>query len=143
MAETGKEESNGELTLLERIIEEGGMVNNPTQESYARLMLGQFATELLDEGMKFGPDSDVVAMINERISTIDALLSDHLNEIMHHEDFQNIEAAWTGLRDMVFGTETGPKLKLRLLNVSKKDLLKDLETAVDYDMSNLFKKVYE
>ena len=143
MAETGKEESNGELTLLERIIEEGGMVNNPTQESYARLMLGQFATELLDEGMKFGPDSDVVAMINERISTIDALLSDHLNEIMHHEDFQNIEAAWTGLRDMVFGTETGPKLKLRLLNASKKDLLKDLETAVDYDMSNLFKKVYE
>ena len=44
---------------------------------------------------------------------------------------------------MVFGTETGPKLKLRLLNVSKKELLKDLETAVDYDMSNLFKKVYE
>ena len=42
-----------------------------------------------------------------------------------------------------FGTETGPKLKLRLLNVSKKELLKDLETAVDYDMSNLFKKVYE
>ena len=97
MAETGKEESNGKLTLLERIIEEGGMVNNPTQESYARLMLGQFATELLDEGMKFGPGSDVVAMINERISTIDDLLSEHLNEIMHHEEFQNIEAAWTGL----------------------------------------------
>ena len=56
-------------------------------------MLGQFATDLLDEDMKFGPDSEVVAMINERISTIDALLSEHLNEIMHHEDFQNIEAA--------------------------------------------------
>ena len=47
-------------------------------------MLGQFATELLDEGMKFSPDKDVVAMINDRISSIDSLLSDHLNAIMHH-----------------------------------------------------------
>ncbi|REM65874.1 type VI secretion system contractile sheath large subunit, partial [Mycobacterium tuberculosis] len=48
-----------------------------------------------------------------------------------------------GLHDMVFGTETGSNLKLRLLNVSKKDLLKDLETAVDHDTSVLFKKIYE
>ena len=48
-----------------------------------------------------------------------------------------------GIKRYGFGTETGPKLKLRLLNVSKKELLKDLETAIDYDMSNLFKKVYE
>ena len=51
------------------------MVNNPSQESYAKLMLGQFATELLDEGMKFSPDKDVVAMINDRISAIDSLLT--------------------------------------------------------------------
>ena len=44
---------------------------------------------------------------------------------------------------MVFGTETSSRLKLRLMNVSKKDLLKDLESAVDHDMSVLFKKVYE
>ena len=113
MAETGKEESNGELTLLERIIEEGGMVNNPTQESYARLMLGQFATELLDEGMKFGPDSDVVAMINERISTIDDLLSDHLNEIMHHEEFQNIEG-----KTFIFFYENYRWLKIKCFNHS-------------------------
>jgi len=144
MADSGKgEDVKTDLSLVERIIEEGGMVNNPSQESYAKLMLGQFATELLDEGMKFSPDKDIVAMINDRISAIDSLLTDHLNAIMHDPDFQSLEAAWTGLRDMVFGTETGPKLKLRLLNVSKKELLKDLETAVDYDMSNLFKKVYE
>ena len=138
MADSGKgEDVKTDLSLVERIIEEGGMVNNPSQESYAKLMLGQFATELLDEGMKFSPDKDVVAMINDRISAIDSLLTDHLNAIMHDPDFQSLEAAWTGLRDMVFGTETGPKLKLRLLNVSKKELLKDLETAVDYEMEKL------
>ena len=102
MADSGKgEDVKTDLSLVERIIEEGGMVNNPSQESYAKLMLGQFATELLDEGMKFSPDKDVVAMINDRISAIDSLLTDHLNAIMHDPDFQSLEAAWTGLRDMV------------------------------------------
>ena len=74
MADSGKgEDVKTDLSLVERIIEEGGMVNNPSQESYAKLMLGQFATELLDEGMKFSPDKDVVAMINDRISAIDSL----------------------------------------------------------------------
>jgi type VI secretion system protein ImpC len=62
---------------------------------------------------------------------------------MHHPDFQALESSWIGLRDMVFGTETSTTLKLRLMNVTKKELLKDLETAVDHDMSVLFKKVYE
>jgi type VI secretion system protein ImpC len=62
---------------------------------------------------------------------------------MHHPEFQALESSWIGLRDMVFGTETSTTLKLRLMNVTKKELLKDLETAVDHDMSVLFKKVYE
>jgi type VI secretion system protein ImpC len=82
-------------------------------------------------------------MINERIAEIDQILTDQLNAIMHHPDFQALESSWIGLRDMVFGTETSTTLKLRLMNVTKKELLKDLETAVDHDMSVLFKKVYE
>jgi len=82
-------------------------------------------------------------MINERIAEIDQILTDQLNAIMHHPEFQALESSWIGLRDMVFGTETSTTLKLRLMNVTKKELLKDLETAVDHDMSVLFKKVYE
>ena len=93
--------------------------------------------------MKSAPDKGVVAMINERIAEIDQILTDQLNAIMHHPDFQALESSWIGLRDMVFGTETSTTLKLRLMNVTKKELLKDLETAVDHDMSVLFKKVYE
>jgi type VI secretion system protein ImpC len=132
-----------DLSLLDRIIQEGKMAAEPSQSVYAKKLLGQFATQILDEGMKSAPDKGVVAMINERIAEIDQILTDQLNAIMHHPDFQALEASWVGLRDMVFGTETSTTLKLRLMNVSKKELLKDLETAVDHDMSVLFKKVYE
>ena len=132
-----------ELSLLDRIIQEGKMAAEPSQSLYAKKLLGQFATQILDEGMKSAPDKGVVAMINERIAEIDQILTDQLNAIMHHPEFQALESSWIGLRDMVFGTETSTTLKLRLMNVTKKELLKDLETAVDHDMSVLFKKVYE
>lgn len=119
------------------------MAAEPSQNTYAKKLLGQFATQILDEGMKTAPDKGVVATINERIVEIDKILTDQLNAVMHHPDFQALESSWVGLRDMVFGTETSSRLKLRLMNVTKKELLKDLETAVDHDMSVLFKKVYE
>ena len=137
------EVKNEELSLLDRIIQEGKMAAEPSQSVYAKKLLGQLATQILDEGMKSAPDKGVVAMINERIAEIDQILTDQLNAIMHHPDFQALESSWIGLRDMVFGTETSTTLKLRLMNVTKKELLKDLETAVDHDMSVLFKKVYE
>lgn len=146
---TKKEAADGastettELSLLDRIIQEGKMAVEPSQNAYAKQLLGQFATQILDEGMKTAPDKGVVAMINERVAEIDRILTDQLNAIMHNPDFQALEGSWRGLHDMVYGTETSTRLKLRLMNVSKKDLLKDLESAVDHDMSTLFKKVYE
>lgn len=142
-AQGGASTSTEELGLLDRIVQEGKMAIEPSQKAYAKTLLGQFATQILDEGMKTAPDKGVVAMINERVAEIDRILTDQLNAIMHDAEFQKLEASWRGLHDMVKGTETGPTLKLRLLNVSKKELLKDLETAVDHDMSMLFKKVYE
>ncbi len=129
--------------LLERIVQEGRMAVDPSQRPYARRILGQLATQILDEGMKTSPDKGIVAAINERVAEIDRILSDQLNAIMHAPEFQDLESAWSGLHDMVFGTETSASLKLRVLNVSKKDLLRDLESAVDHDMSAMFKHVYE
>lgn len=143
--ESGASGASGtaELGLLDRIVVEGNMAVEPSQGAYAKKLIGQFASQILDEGMRASPDKGVVAMINERIAEIDTLLSDQINAIMHDSSFQALEASWRGLHDMVFGTETSTRLKLRLLNVTKKELLKDLESAVDHDMSVLFKKVYE
>ncbi|MBC8462196.1 MAG: type VI secretion system contractile sheath large subunit, partial [Deltaproteobacteria bacterium] len=82
-------------------------------------------------------------MINVRIAKIDMLISNQLNEILHNDEFQKLEASWRGLRNLVYNTETGTHLKLRVLNVSKDELRDDLEKAVEFDQSTLFKKVYE
>jgi type VI secretion system protein ImpC len=135
--------TNAELSPLDRIVLEGKMAVEESQKDYARKLLGQFASQVLNEKMKKAPDKTIVATINERVAQIDKIISDQLNAIMHAQEFQALEGSWRGLHDMVFGTETGSKLKLRLLNVSKDELHKDLETAIDHDMSVLFKKIYE
>ena len=132
-----------ELSLIDTIVQEGNMAVEASQTEYSKKLIGQFAVQILDEGMKASPDKGVVAMINERVQQIDELITNQLNAIMHAPEFQALESSWRGLHDMVKNTETGPRLKLRLLNVTKKELLNDLEKAVDHDMSNLFKKVYE
>lgn len=87
--------------------------------------------------------ADVAATINFWIAEIDKKLSAQLNEFMHHEAFQKLEGTWRGLSYLVHESETGEQLKIRVLNVNQKDLLKDLEKAVEFDQSTLFKKVYE
>src|SRR5260370_7720745 len=81
--------------------------------------------------------------INARISEIDRLVSAQLNEVMHAPEFQKLEGSWRGLNHLVMNSETGTMLKIRVFNVSKKDLLKDLERAAEFDQSALFKKIYE
>jgi type VI secretion system protein ImpC len=129
------------LSLLDEIIAKGRMAHDDSQQDYARDMLAEFATQVLDEGMAI--DKDTVAMINDRISQIDELISAQLNEVLHHPDLQKLEASWRGLHLLVQNTETSSRLKLRLLNVTQKELQNDLEKAVEFDQSALFKKIYE
>jgi type VI secretion system protein ImpC len=74
---------------------------------------------------------------------IDRKISQQLNEILHHEKFQTLESTWRGLKYLIDQSETGATLKIKVMNVSKKTLLKDLEKAAEFDQSTLFKKVYE
>lgn len=144
MAEQQKGEGKTEaedLSLLDRIIQEGKMARDDSQKKYAQDMISEFATQILDEGMTV--KDDTVEMINSRIAQIDELLSNQVNEILHDKKFQDLEASWRGLNYLVMNTETGTQLKLRLLNATKGELLKDLEKAVEFDQSALFKKIYE
>ena len=145
MPDTQTEAAGGtataELTVLDRIVQEGRMARDDLQRIYARDLVGEFAAQVLDDGMTVG--SDTVAAISARIAQIDALISSQLNEILHAPEFQALEASWRGLAYLVFNTETGTRLKLRLLNATRKELQDDLEKAVEFDQSTLFKKIYE
>lgn len=86
---------------------------------------------------------DVEATVKYWIGEIDKKLSAQLNEVMHHPEFQRLEGTWRGLHYMVHQSETGTNLKIRVMNATKRDILKDLEKAVEFDQSTLFKKIYE
>ena len=104
-----------------------------------------FFKQFLDQAVKPGQivSKDVETNIKYWISEVDKKLTSQLNEVMHHPDFQKLEGTWRGLHYLVHQSETGESMKIRVLNVNKATLFKDLEKAVEFDQSALFKKVYE
>ena len=89
--------------------------------------------------------SDTVTNIQALIAALDKKLSDQINEIIHHPDFQEVESAWRGLHYLVNNSETDQMLKIRVMNISKKELGKTLRRykGAAWDQSPIFKKVYE
>lgn len=128
-------------SLLDQIINEGRMAREESQKAWAKDLIGEFVGQVMEGTMVVSKDME--AMINTRISQLDQLISSQLNEVMHHESFQKLEGSWRGLQYLVSKSETGQRLKIRVLNVSKKDMLKDMEKASEFDQSALFKQIYE
>lgn len=101
--------------------------------------------QFLESAVKPGQvvSKDVETNIKFWIGELDKTLTAQLNQIMHHPDFQKLESTWRGLHYLVHQSETGENLKIRVLNIKKQELLKDLEKAAEFDQSQLFKKLYE
>ena len=130
-----------EKGLLDQIISEGRLAREESQKGYAKDLISEFVGQVMEGTMTISKDTE--AMINARIAQIDKLISEQLNEIMHHEEFQKLEGSWRGLHYLVNKSETGERMKIRVMNINKKDLLKDMEKASEFDQSAMFKKVYE
>ena len=88
---------------------------------------------------------DVFTTVDAMRSALDRKLSEQINAIIHHADFQKLESAWRGLHYLVMNSSTGKDLKLRVLNVSKDEVRRTLRQYRDaaWDQSPLFKKIYE
>ena len=87
---------------------------------------------------------DAVASISAIIAEIDKKLTSQVNAILHHEEFTKLEGAWRGLHHLVNNTETDESLKIRVFNVTKHELGKNLKKfkGVAWDQSPIFKKIY-
>jgi type VI secretion system protein ImpC len=147
-AEAAQEESKPSLLgqILQSSEEQSDFAKRfkvKTKDDQVRMsaMVETFVQEVLKGAMVVREDT--IAMINERIREIDQLISRQLDEVMHAQEFQKLEGSWRGLHYLVDKTETGTALQIRVFNTSKKDLLKDLERAPEFDQSALFKKIYE
>ncbi len=88
---------------------------------------------------------DVFSTVDAMRAALDRKLSEQINQIIHHEDFQRLESAWRGLNYLVMNTSTGKDLKIRVLNIAKEECRKTFRQYRDaaWDQSPLFKKIYE
>jgi len=148
MAETKKTsspaeavEQTTETSLLDQIVQEGRFGKETTARERGKDLIKEFIGQVTSGDLAVSKDTE--AMINARIAQIDHLVSLQLNQVLHAPEFQKLEASWRGLRYLMDNSETGTMLKIRVLNASKKDLLRDLQKAPEFDQSALFKKVYE
>ena len=113
------------------------------QREVADARLAACLAEHEDNPFTLPASGSMLGMLTERVACKDKLLACQLDAILHAEAFQELEAVWRGLHYLVFNTETSDRLKLRLFNASFKELRTDLERAVEFDQSLLFKRVYE
>lgn len=134
--------TGGGGNLLNTIIQNGKLARDPSQVDRAKEILAEFVNQVA-AAPQGSIGNDVYSFIVSCISNFDRSLSMQMDQIMHDPVFQTFEGSWRGLANLVMGTPTGENLKLKLLVITKEELLNDLETAVEFDQSYLFKKVYE
>ena len=87
--------------------------------------------------------TSAMVLIDQAVVQIDGILSAQLSLIMHAQNFKDLEATWRGLFYLVSRTETGSLLKLRVMNTTRKELFDDMNKAVEFDQSTIFKMIYE
>jgi type VI secretion system protein ImpC len=112
-----------------------------TERSRAEELIRTLTEEALKGTVSF--NKDVTRTLRSSIDAIDAAVSKQLAAVMHRPEFQALEGTWRGLSYLVMNSETSAQLKLKVLNISKRDLFKDLDKAVEFDQSQTFKKIYE
>lgn len=126
-------------SLLDQIVTASGR-RTDDQKVAVRAQAEEFARQIASE---HAVGEDALKAIDSAVARIDQLLSAQLNEVLHHESFQTLESTWRGLKYLVDQTETGEQQKIKVINISKRDLLKDLQNAAEFDQSAMFKKIYE
>lgn len=128
-------------SMLDQIIDTGIKPRDDAGRGRAADLIQTIVDQLSMPGLVV--KKGVTETINARIAAIDQVISRQLDQILHQADFQKLEASWRGLNKLVMNSETGENMKIRVLNVAKKDLLRDFQGAAEFTESTLWKKVYE
>ncbi|MGE0745674.1 MAG: type VI secretion system contractile sheath large subunit [Rhodospirillales bacterium] len=145
MAETEQQAAAGTATQTvdagQSLLDQAIAATKQTEPSEAQALLKTLTDEAMKGTLKF--NKNLIASLSQAIALIDGKISEQLAAVMHHEKFLKLEGSWRGLHYLVMNSETGQLLKLKVLNISKRELGRDLERAVEFDQSQLFKKIYE
>ena len=130
-------------SFIETLLKEGRLVRdfeNPEQMENGRNMLRDLITEVLEGELTL--DQNLENQILQLIADIDQVISNQVNEIIHQAKFQVLEGTWRGLERLVFETETGPLLKINVLDAKKEELYRNFEAAPDVETASYFHRIY-
>jgi len=132
-----------EITEFESLLNKEFKPKSAEAKSAVKLAVQTLAEQALSASTLIS--DNVIKTIEAIIAEIDRKLSEQINLILHQEDFKTLEGSWRGLHYLVNNTETGENLKIRVMNISKKDVAKTLKKfkGTAWDQSPLFKKLYE
>jgi len=138
VAEGAVEEQDDFTSLLEKEFKP----RSSDQKSAVENAVATLAQQALADTAVIG--DDVVRTIEQMIAQIDGKMTEQINHILHNEEFTKLEGAWRGLSHLVNNTETDEMLKIRVINLEKKELGKTFKKfkGVSWDQSPLFKKIY-
>ena len=125
------------VNLLDQVLS----ATKQTEPDHAQDLVKNLVQQALDGTVTF--DRNLTRTFARAIEAIDRKLSNQLNAVMHDPKFVKLEGSWRGLHYLVMNSETSTGLKIRMLNVTKRELNRDLTKAVEFDQSQLFKKIYE
>ena len=142
-AQTASQSATGtaEASLLDSIVEQSRVAKSSTEHNRAKDLISELVKQVMDGTVTMS--ANLSATLDARVAQLDKLISDQLSAVMHAPEFQKLEASWRGLRYLCEQTSTGQQLKIKVLNTTKKELVRDFNTAIDFDQSALFKKIYE
>ena len=129
--------TEGSLGLLDQVVS----ATKATEPDRAQDLVKNLVEQALAGTVTF--DKNLSRTFDRAIAAIDAKVSQQLNAIMHDPKFLKLEGSWRGLHYLVQNSETGTGMKIRTLNLPKREMTRDLTKAVEFDQSQLFKKLYE
>ncbi len=130
-----------EGSLLDAIVDNGRLGQTTEEKAKGKEWVKELVDQVLAGQIQVNKDTD--EMLGNRIKELDELISTQLNEVMHSAEFQKLEGSWRGLQYLVTNTETSTMLKIKVFNISKKDILKDFTKQNDWEQAAIFKKIYE
>lgn len=123
------------------LLEQAISATKQTESSRAQELIRTLTEEAMKGTITW--NKNLTVTFNEAITHLDKLISTQLSEIMHHPEFQKLEGSWRGVQHLVTNSDTSATLKIRMFNINKAELHKDLSKAVEFDQSQIFKKIYE
>jgi type VI secretion system protein ImpC len=140
-AQAGTHQSETATSLLDEIVEKSKVAKSHSEHVRAKDLIGELVTQVLDGTVVVS--NNLSATIDARVAELDQLISAQLSAVMHAPEFQRLESTWRGLDYLCKESNTGATVKIKALHAPKRDIVRDFKTAIEFDQSALFKKVYE